>query len=188
MRWLKQLVPTLLILAAVGVALATLFSSHEDEYGSVPMPAGGSVELPEGTVKVFYTDAPGQTGSRLAAPLSFEVVPAGGGDAVPLEPTAKNGTSETQVQRSEDITSLGSIAKLEVPQQGTYLVDVRSGGTISSLSFGIDPLTAVAHRWKLFAALLGAAVLLILVPMPRRDGRADDAPGWSSDPRAPYAG
>jgi hypothetical protein len=189
MRWLKQFVPSLLVVAAFAVALATLLSGHENKYGTVPMPAGGAVGLPEGTVKVFYEGAPGQEGgTRLAAPLSFEVVPAGGGAPLPLEPTAKNGTSETQVQRSEDVTSLGSIAKLDVPEAGTYVVDVKSSGTISSLSFGVDPLTAVAQRWKLFAGLLGAALLLILVPMPRRHDRADDAPGWSSDSRTPYAG
>ena len=189
MRWLKSLVPTLLIVAAIGVALVILFSNHEDDYGSVPMPAGGPVELPKGTVKVFFEDVRGEQGNpRLTAPLSFEVVRAGGGAPVPLEPTAKNGTSETQVQRSEDIGSLGSIAKLDVPDEGTYFVEVRSAGTASELNFGTDRFTAVARRWKLFAGLLGAALLLVLVPMPRRHPHSDDSPGWSSDPRAPYAG
>jgi hypothetical protein len=190
-RWLKQVVPTLLIVAALAVALVTLLTNHEADYGTVPMPAGGSVDLPKGTVKVFYADASTQSQSpRLAAPLSFEVVPAGGGDPVPIEATAKSGTSEAQVQRSEDITSLGSIAKLDVPAKGAYVVRVRSAGVVgSSLNFGTDPLTAVARRWEVFAVLFGLALLIAFVPGPGRwsRGREEEAAGWSSDPRAPYA-
>ena len=189
MRWIKQVVPTLLIVAALAVALVTLFTDHKSDYGSVS-PIGGSVELPKGTVKVFYEGAPGQRGSpKLAVPVSFQVVPAGGGAPVPLEPTAKNGTSETQVQRSEDITSLGSIAKLDVPAEGTYLVRVRSAGALgSSLSFGTDPFTAVVRRWEVFAVLFGLALLIAFIPGPGRwsRGREEEDVGWSSDPRAPY--
>jgi len=191
MRWIKQAVPTLLVVAALAVALVTLLTDHEADYGTVPMPAGGSVELPKGTVKVFYADASAQAQSpRLAAPLSFEVVPAAGGAPLPIEPTAKTGTSDTQVQRSEDITSLGSIAKLDVPAEGTYSVRVRSAGVVgSSLSFGTDPLTAVARRWETFAVLFGLALLIAFLPMPGSwsRGREDEATGWSSDSRAPYA-
>jgi hypothetical protein len=190
-HWIKRVVPTLLVVAALAVALVTLFTNHEADYGTVPMPEGGSVDLPKGTVKVFYDDALAQQAStNLATPLSFEVVPAGGGAPVPLEPTAKSGTSETQVQRSEDVTSLGSVAKLDVPAEGTYLVRVSSAGAVgSSLNFGTDPLTAVVRRWQLFAILFGLAVLIVLIPAPGRwsRGREEEA-GWSSDPRAPYAG
>ena len=188
--WLKRFVPTLLILAAFAVALVTLLTNHESDYGSVPTPAGGSVELPKGTVKVFYEDASAAAENpRLAAPISFEVVPAGGRDPLPLEPTAKDGTSETQVQRSEDIASRGSIAKLDVPAEGTYVVRVRSAGAVGApLDFGTDPFTAVAHRWKLFAVLFGLAVLLMIIPMHGRWGRGrEEDTGWSSDARSPYA-
>jgi hypothetical protein len=189
-RWLKQVVPTLLVVAALAVALVTLLTNHDADYGNVPMPAGGSVELPKGTVKVFYDDELAQQGTtKLATPVSFEVVPAVGGAPVPLEPTAKSGTSETQVQRSEDITSLGSIAKLDVPEEGTYVVRVRSAGSVaSSLTFGTDPLTAVARRWRLFAILFGLAVLIAFIPIPGGwgRGREGEETDWSSDPRAPY--
>ncbi len=190
MRWLKQVVPTLLVVAALAVALVTVFTDHKADYGSVP-PAGGEVDLPTGTVKVFYEGAPAQQGSpRLAVPVSFQVVPAGGGAPVPLEPTAKNGTSEVQAQRSEDITSRGSIAKMDVPAEGTYVVRMRSASAPgSSLSFGTDPFTAVARRWELFAILLGLAVLIAFIPIPRGWGRGseEEDTGWSSDSRAPYA-
>jgi hypothetical protein len=94
-----------------------------------------------------------------------------------------------QVQRSEDVNSFGSIAKLDVPAEGTYAVRMRSAGALgSSLSFGTDPFTAVVRRWELFAILLGLAILIAFIPRPGRwsRGREEEDAGWSSDPRAPY--
>jgi hypothetical protein len=189
MRWLKQIIPTLLVLAAAAVVLFTLFSNHESDYGRVTLPPGGTVELPKGTVKVFYEDASQLPDPKLAAPLSFQVFPAAGGAPIELEPTAKSGTSETQVQRSEDPSSLGSVAKLKVPAEGTYLVRGTSTGVAgSALTFGTDPITAVIRRWELLAILLGAAALVAFIPLPGGRRGTDESAGWSSDPRAPYAG
>jgi hypothetical protein len=94
------------------------------------------------------------------------------------------------VQRSEDVTSLGSVAKLDVPAEGSYVVRVSSAGSVgSSLNFGTDPLTAVARRWRLFAILFGLAALIAFIPIPGGWGRGREGKetGWSSDPRAPYA-
>jgi hypothetical protein len=189
MQAVKRIVPTLLGVAIATVVLFTLFSNHESDYGRVPLPPGGTVELPEGTVKIFFEEAGSASDSRLAAPLSFQVSPSGGGGPLALEPTSKSGTSETQVQRSEDVTSLGAVAKLNVPEEGTYVV--RGGSPAlagSALSFGTDPLTAVGRRWQLLAILLGAGVLIALIPLPRGgSGAAAESTGWSSDPRSPYA-
>lgn len=193
MRWIKHITVPLLVLAAFAVALATVFSNHDADYGTVPLPEGGVVELPSGTVKVFYKEGGEARGpiARLTAPLSFEVIPAGGG--VPLEetPTAKEGSAELETERSADVGSPGSVADIEVPAEGSYLVGGSSGqpAGASSLTFGTDPVGAVLHRWKLLAGLLIGAVLVALVPIPRRRPH-DEAPGpsgWSSDPTAPYA-
>jgi hypothetical protein len=195
MRFLKQITPALLVLAAIGVVLATVFTDHSSDYGQVSLPEGGTVALPEGTVIVFYDElgSATQPTRKLSAPLNFKVTPAGGGAALPEKPTADNGTGEYQTTRSEDIGQLGSIAEVEVPATGDYVVSGSSGRPAGSsyLTFGTSAFNAVARKWRLLAALLGAAILVMLIPTPRRRHRYDDAPGaagWSSDPRSPYAG
>jgi hypothetical protein len=195
MRWLKQITPALLVLAAIGVALATVLTDHSSDYGQVSLPEGGTVELPEGTVIVFYDELGSSTQAtrKLSAPLDFKVAPAGGGAALPEKPTADNGTGEFQTTRSEDIGQLGSVAEVEVPSSGNYVVSGSSGRSAGSsyLTFGTTAFNAVVRKWHTLAALVGAAILVMLLPTPRRRHRYDDAPGaagWSSDPRSPYAG
>jgi hypothetical protein len=187
MSALKRILPTVLVLAAVAVVIVTLLSSHDSKYGEVPLPAGGTVELPKGTVKVFLEEPTHSTDSDLAVPLSFQVTSADG-VPVPLEATAKDGSGAALTQRSEEVTEFGSVAKLDVPEEDSYRV---SGGEQapagSSLTFGIDSLAAVVDRWRLLAVLLGGAVVIALLPGPRRSPTADEASGWSSDPRTPYA-
>src|SRR5690242_17990874 len=60
MRWLKNTVVALLLIAAAVVTLGTLFSDHSAQYGEVGLPSGGLVHLPSGTVTVFLS-TPGQT-------------------------------------------------------------------------------------------------------------------------------
>ena len=192
MRRIKRTLSLLLLLAAVAVALGTAFSDHSDDYGKVPLPQGGVVRLPEGRVVVYYRQAGGTEGQQ-SSPLSFQVVPAGGGDAVPV--SSDNGTQVANAdQPSETIGELGAVAKLDVPAAGNYLVDI--GGTVtpgvSTLDFGTNAGTAVLARWRLLAGLVLASILVALIPVPRAKKRWEDEPGpptgWSSDPRAPYAG
>lgn len=194
MRWLKHTISLLLLLAAVVVALSIGFSDHSDDYGVVPLPAGGTVRLPERTVTVFYEEM-GEGANelrKLGVPLAFKVVPAGGGPAVPIRVTGGE-ESELAVQRSQNLGELGSVAKLDVPAEGPYTVSGSSGrpSDTSSLSFGINPGEALVDRWRLLAGLVGGALLLALVPVPKRSRRWEDETGpsgWSDDPRAPYAG
>ena len=127
MRWLKHTVSILLILAAVAVAMATAFTNHSADYGSVPLPQGGVVQLPEGKVIVYYrqgaNQAPGAT-------FAFQVTPVAGGAPVPL--TSDNGTQIAGAdQRSQTIGEMGAVAKLDVPSAGEYDVsgsgDIRAG-------------------------------------------------------------
>jgi hypothetical protein len=194
MRWLKHAVSVLLLVAAAAVALATALSNHSGDYGRVPLPQGGPVHLPEGKVTVFYSQlADGSVPAQQAGQFGFQVVPAGGGSPVPVS-SGTGATSADAVQRSETIGEHGAVAKLDVPSSGDYVVSASSNlapGS-SSLEFGTNAGSALLHRWHLLAGLVLGAILIALIPTPRPKRRWDDeggAPsGWSSDPRAPYAG
>src|SRR5262245_35593622 len=85
MRWLKPLISIGLVVAAGAVALSTGLSNHEDDYGQVPIPPGGTLELPKGSVTIFFHELGDQTQLRqVDAPLAFQVVPVSGGPAVSL--------------------------------------------------------------------------------------------------------
>jgi hypothetical protein len=195
MRFLKQITPALLVLAAIGVVLATVFTDHSSDYGQVTLPDGGTVELPEGTVTIFYEELGTSTQDtrKLSQPLTFQVDPAGGGPALPQKPTSDSGNGELQTSRSESIGRLGSVAEVNVPSAGSYVVHGSTGRPAGSsyLTFGTTAFEAVARKWQTLAALVGAAILIMLLPTPRRRHRYDEATGpagWSSDPRSPYAG
>jgi hypothetical protein len=193
MRWLKHTISLMLLVAVAAIVLATGFSDHSDDYGRVSLPAGGTVHLPEGKVTVFDRVGGGVSEvDKDAVGLAFQVEPAGGGPPIGMTVDGRQ-TSDIQVQRSETIGELGSIARLDVPEAGDYIV---SGSTNLAagalyLEFGTNAGSALLQRWKLIAGLLVGALLLTLIPVPRSGRRWDDpgeAAGWSSDPRAPYAG
>ena len=193
MRWLKHTVSFLLLVAAVAVTLGTVFSNHSDDYGKVPLPQGGVVHLPQGEVVVFYRQAGGGSDGGPAAPLTFQVMRVTDGAPVPV--SADNGATIANAdQRSETIGELGAVAKLDVPSAGSYVASAGGAGApgTSSLEFGTNAGSALAQRWRLLAGLLGAAILVALIPVPRSKRRWEDpsgpASGWSSNPRAPYAG
>ncbi|MGA6946394.1 MAG: hypothetical protein WBZ00_01455 [Solirubrobacterales bacterium] len=193
MRWLKHTVSFLLLVAAVAVTLGTVFSNHSDDYGKVPLPQGGVVHLPQGEVVVFYRQAGGGSDGGPAAPLTFQVMRVADGAPVPV--SADNGATIANAdQRSETIGELGAVAKLDVPSAGSYVVSAGGAGApeTSSLEFGTNAGSALAKHWRLLAGLLGAAILVALIPVPRSKRRWEDpsgpASGWSSNPRAPYAG
>ena len=194
MRWLKHTISVLLVLAAVGVALTTGLSNHSDDYGQVSLPQGGTLHLPEGKVTVFYRvlGDSSEFGQNTGG-LAFQVTPARGGAPIALA-LANGETSGVAVTRSETIGELGSVAKLDVPAAGDYVVKGSSNlpaGT-SFLEFGTNAGTAVLQRWRLLAGLLLGAMLVSIIPVPRQSRRWEDPggepTGWSSDPRAPYAG
>lgn len=192
MRWLKHTMSVILLLGAVGVVLATVFSDHSGDYGRVILPQGGTVHLPEGKVTVFYRElAESSQSDQSPGGFAFNVVPAHGGPPVDMS-LANEGTTDLSVTSSETIGEHGALAKLDVPVAGDYVV---SGGSnlpagTSFLEFGTNAARAVRDRWKLIAGLLLGGLLIALIPVPRRSGRRweGDSGGWSSDPRAPYAG
>jgi hypothetical protein len=192
MRWLKNTISLLLALGAAALVLATLFSDHTNDYGRVSVPQGGTIHLPKGKVTMYYRLGDGSDLSGDTSGLTFQIVPAAGGP--PIAAVLANGqASDVAVTRSDTIGEVGSLARLDVPSTGDYVVSAdadRTPGT-SYLEFGTNAGTALLERWKLLAGLVLGAVLLALIPVPRsrRDWDPEDEPsGWSSDPRAPYAG
>jgi hypothetical protein len=195
MRWLKHTISVLMLLAAVGVILATAFSDHSDDYGQVALPQGGTLHLPKGSVTVFYHQLGDNSDPirQVNGGLAFQVTPAAGGPPVAM--TLDNGqTSGVAVQRSETIGELGAVAKLDVPSSGNYVVTGSTEAVPGSsyLQFGTNAGSAVLHRWKLLVGLIVGAILIAMIPVPRSGRRwedpTDEPTGWSSDPRAPYAG
>ena len=192
MRWLKRTISILLLLAAAGIVLATVFSDHSEDYGKVSLPQGGAVRLPEGKVTVYDrlpADNPEVEGNT--AVVGFTVIPVDGGPPIAMS-LANGELSGTSVTRSETIGEHGAFAKLDVPSAGDYRVTGSTElvpGTVS-LEFGTNAGAAILGRWKLIAGLLLGALMLAFIPVPRSGRRRDRVgdPHWTSDPRAPYAG
>jgi hypothetical protein len=173
---LKQMLFWGLLIAAAGVVAVTALGDHESDYGSVNVPPGGTVELPKGTVKIFYEDG-AALGNQLAVPIRFEVLPAAGGTPLTQKSTTGSSTG-VGTQRSEDVISRGSVAELDVPSEGDYVVRGGLGAGPGVLSFGTDPFTAVTRKWRLLLGLLGAGLLVSLLPAPRTRRTSDHA--WAA--------
>ena len=191
MRWLKRLLPSLLVIAALVVALGVFFSDHSDDYGRAPLAGGAAVSLPAGEVLVFV-DEPGRSSEQrlLSGPLRLQVRPAGGGAALEQHATAKYGDGSIQTERSQEVGKKGSVVAIEVPRAGSYVATGRIGnapGSTGELSFGTDSFAAVGERWRLFAVLIAVAAAIALAPVPpRRRERWQDR-DWSAEPNAPEA-
>jgi len=188
MRWLKGIAPMLILFAFGVLVLVTLISDHTDEYGQVAIPQGGVVTLPQGDPTIYVAEpGSGESERKLSQRLRFEVSPATGGEPLTKEATGKYGSDELQGERSQDFGESGSVAQLQVPAAGEYAVrgSFGDGSVPATLSFGRDSFTAVADRWRLWALLVGAAVLIWLIPTPRkRRGAVDHEMGAIE----PYAG
>jgi hypothetical protein len=177
-RDLKRMIFWGLVIAAAVLVATTAAGDHESDYGALTLPPGGKVELPEGTVKIFYDEGGQSRGGRnLEAPLRFQVVPAGGGEPLTSEATSTSATG-TGTQRSEDVISRGSVAKLDVPSEGVYVVTGGNGVAPGEIKFGTDPFSAVLKRWRLIGGLLIAAVIIALIPAPHTR-RSSNSAAWA---------
>ena len=163
-RWL----PRLLVLGAIGVVIAALFSDHKAAYGQVPLPQGGVVDLPEGESKVYLDEVVlGESSGdprRLSGTLAFTVVPVGGGGPLSIDPVGRGSATELS-ERSQGIGSKDAVATIEAPVAGEYRVTGNyDSGVTASLGFGTDPFSAVVAEWRIWAGLLALAFLISLVP------------------------
>src|SRR3954470_14530701 len=91
MNWLKPILVFGLLIAAAGVALAAGLSNHNDDFGTVGLPQGGTIHLPKGDATIFYKET-GATDkiAQVSVPLTFAVTPAGGGDPLTIIGTKNN--------------------------------------------------------------------------------------------------
>src|SRR4029077_3569197 len=83
MRWLKHMLTVGLLIAAGVLALATVFSNHDSEFGKVALPSDEIVHLPKGATTVFYS-GDGSDVEQQGTGLAFQVVPIAGGDPIPM--------------------------------------------------------------------------------------------------------
>ena len=194
MQWLQRLLPKLLVIGAIGVVLVALFSDHKTEYGSVTLPRGGVVTLPEGTVNVFVDENPAagaeEDGSHdLPSSLNAEAVPVSGGEALVMEPAADSGTVGELASRSEAIGSRGTVATVEVPQSGAYRISGSMADDSSvEIGFGLNAFRAVGQEWKLIAGLLAGAFLISLIRLPKRRSSEELDAAAHARPVSPYRG
>jgi hypothetical protein len=194
MQWLQRLLPKLLVLGAIGVTAVALLSDHKNDYGSVTLPGGGVVDLPEGTLNVFVDEdpAPGAVDDDahdLSAALNAEAVPVAGGEPVVMEPAADSGNVGELASRSEAIGSRGTVATMDVPAAGSYRITGSMADDSSvELGFGLSSWRAVAHDWMLIAGLLVAAFLISLIRVPKRSRREEVELAAPPRPVTPYRG
>ena len=190
MQALQRWLPRLLVLGAIGVVVAALFSDHKASYGQVPLPQGGIVDLPEGDSKVYLDEIVlGESAGdprRLSGTLAFTVVPVGGGGPLSIEPVA--GGSATQLnERSQGIGSKDAVATIDAPAAGEYRVTGNyDSGVTASLGFGTDPFSAVVAEWRIWAGLLALAFLISLVPRAKYRPK-DEVSSSSSETAEPAA-
>jgi hypothetical protein len=194
MQWLQRVLPKLLVVGAIGVVVVALLSDHKSEYGAVTLPRGGVVDLPGGTVNVFVDEDPAPGAVKddahdLPAALNLEVVPVSGGTPVSQEVAADSGSPGELASRSEAIGSRGTVATLDVPASGKYRI---TGGMTDDsaveVSFGLNSFRAVTDQWKLIAGLLAGALLISLIPLPKRSHEEEIEATAYARPVSPYRG
>jgi len=169
---------TAVMIAAVAYALPRFIENRgdHDEYGSVPIPGERVLELPQGEVAVYYreriegSEDPLAEDGDIGLPepeLDYEVRPAAGGEALPLEGDGGREVSETDQLRRTDIESL------EVPVEGPYRVTARAvdrpDAVRPELTFGSYVFDWTALAILFVGATLGALIVVAgLLDLPAR--------------------
>ena len=167
---------TVIWLALLGLVIyicAAAFGADTAQFGSVPVPGQGTVELREGAIDVYYAEGVDpDAGIPLVVPTDLNyVVRDPQGDVVP-------DASEGDESKSTDDGLAMRIGELQAPEDGTYTVEAESSDAqqriTPELTFGEDPFAALKHRFSdvvdEFKGPLGILVLLallILIFIPR---------------------
>jgi hypothetical protein len=136
---------------------------ESDKYGRVPIPGQAELELPQGEASVFYEEAVGSA-EKLSTPrgLDFTVTPASGGP-----PLTEKGAGLFDEEINEGGTSRTNYSEIDVPQEGTYVVQTSLAGgrtgPMPALTFG-EPLSgAIFDEIKyLWLGLLGLALAIAI--------------------------
>jgi hypothetical protein len=180
MQFLQRILPPILVIAAVAVLLATFFSDHKSDYGSITLPQGGVVDLPEGKSTIYAGEIainPTADPTQVTGTSVFTIAPVDGGAPAKLLPPEGDETSIAQ--STEALTNRGALASVDAPKAGEY--EVSGGiGNIASIefTFGRSSFAAVVDRWMLWGGLLLAAIVIALLPKPRHRPSGE---GWQRE-------
>ena len=141
---------TVIWLALLGLVIyicAAAFGADTAQFGSVPVPGQGTVELREGAIDVYYAEGVDpDAGIPLVVPTDLNyVVRDPQGDVVPDD-------SQGDESKSTDDGLARRIGELQVPEDGTYTVEAESSDAqqriTPELTFGEDPFAALKHRFS----------------------------------------
>lgn len=157
----------------LGYLLLAAFEGDTAQFGKVPVPGKGQVELSEGDIDVYYAESvdPDQ-GIPLVAPddLQYRVT---GPDGQVIDVTSRGADAKST---GDGLTRL--IGALSAPANGSYTVTAESDEAAQriapALTFGQGPFAAVGQRFSdVVDTLRGpvgiviVVVLLILFLLPR---------------------
>lgn len=150
----------------LGYLLLAAFEGDSAQFGSVPVPGEGRVELPEGDVDVHYAEgADPDSGVELIAPPDLEVTVRGPeGQNVPV-------SSRGAEPESTDDGMARLIGAVRTSRDGLYDVEAESAQATQRIrprvTFGQGPFAAVEHRFDEVVDVLrgpvGIALLVVLV-------------------------
>ena len=167
---------------AIGIALVALtiyivsagFSGATDQFGSVPVPGDTSIELPKGTIDIYYSEGTDpDAGIDLVVPsdLKFRVVHPPN-TYVDVTVRGGEGTKET------DNGLATVVGEMKTPFEGNYTIQAESDDAqqriTPSLTFGEGKFDAIGDRLdevidtlKGPVGILALLVIVILIFIPR---------------------
>jgi len=158
--------------AAIGIALIALivyivaagFSGATDQFGSVPVPSKSSVELPKGTVDVYYAEGVDpDSGIALVVPADLKyTVTDPEGNFVQVDTRGGEDAKDTD----NGLAML--VGELDAPAEGTYTVESDSTDAqqriTPALTFGEGPFAAMKDRLDdVISSLKGPIGILVLL-------------------------
>jgi hypothetical protein len=163
--WTMLVTGIVLTASGLAVGLPPLFSADHDEYGRVPIPGKGDVDLPEGEVVVFYEDGSSPADGFFSPPeVDWRIRPGDGGKPLELDGDANR---ESNVR---DDRSWADIEGLDVPADGDYSVEVRqvAGGPNPTLTFGSSGVSTASIVALIAGAGIGTTLIALAFGFGRR--------------------
>ena len=152
------------ILASVAATAIFVFgmvkgAGEADKYGGIRLPGKGTLDLPEGTVALYYEERVTlNENESLDIPSGLRVVARRENDVVRSEKVVHNAVNT-------DGRSLREFAKLEIPRAGRYKVTARSSGQGSNrpgVTFGKSQLDGLGRLALVAGGIEVGGLLLAL--------------------------
>lgn len=171
--------------AAIGIALVALiiyivaagFSGATDQFGSVPVPGKSSIELPKGTIDIYYAEgADPDAGIDLVAPTDLKYTVLHPPNTY-IDVTVRGG--EGSKETDDGLATV--VGEIKTPVEGTYTIDAESDDAqqriTPALTFGEGKFDAIGDRLddvidtlKGPVGILALLVIAILIFIPRFRG------------------